>query len=109
MDIDPSHELWGTPGLETEKQRQSYNFTGTVSQVLSRKLQASLSAGFVYQTSRLSTLFHSVYLTDVQTDPNASARIERLPDSGTKFPIGLRLNYYLNDLIVFAGAIIDPI
>lgn len=96
-------ELRGTDGLESEKNRQSVNFTGTLSQVINKKLQASFSTELVYQAGRLSTPFHRVYFTDIQTDPAANPRIERLPDSRLKIPIGMRLNYYLNDLIILRG------
>lgn len=98
-------ELRGTQGipLDEEKKRQSFNFSATLSQVINKKLQTSISTEFVYQTGRLSTPFHRVFFTDVQSDPFANPGTERLPDSRTKFPLGIRLNYYLNDLIVLRG------
>jgi hypothetical protein len=97
-------ELRGTTGLENNKQRQSFNFSATLSQVINKKLQGSLSTELVYQTGRLSTPFHRVFFNDGETDIFAKERrIEKLPDSRFKIPLGLRLNYYLNDLIVLRG------
>lgn len=79
--------------VDTDK-RQSYNFSATVAQVINRRLQASLSADVVYQTGLLSTPFHRVYVQEQE-----EALVEQLPDSRLKFPIGLRANYYLSDLL----------
>lgn len=96
-------ELRGTSGLNEDKGRQSFNFSATLSQVINKKLQASISTELVYQAGRLSTPFHRVFFTDILTDQNANPGTERLPDSRLKIPIGLRINYYLNDLIVLRG------
>ncbi len=97
-------ELRGTAGLDNEKKRQSFNFTATLSQVINKKLQASLSTEMVYQTGRLGTPFHRVFFDDGATDIfSKERRTEKLPTSRFKIPIGLRLNYYLNDLIILRG------
>ncbi len=98
-------ELRGTSGLNTDKQRQSFNFTATLSQVINKKLQASVSSELVYQTGRLATPFHRVYFNDGLTfnNPLKARRTEKLPDARFKIPLGVRLNYYLNDLIILRG------
>ncbi len=97
-------ELRGTAGLDNNKQRQSFNFSATLSQVLSKRIQGSLSTEVVYQTGRLATPFHRVFFNDGETNIFAKERrIEKLPDSRFKIPLGLRLNYYLNDLIILRG------
>jgi hypothetical protein len=98
-------ELRGTQGLDDNKKRQSFNFTATLSQVINKKLQTSISSELVYQTGRLATPFHRVYFNDGLTfnDPSKTRRTEKLPDSRFKIPLGVRLNYYLNDLIVLRG------
>lgn len=97
-------ELRGTDGLNTDKQRQSFNFTSTLSQVINKKLQMSFSGEFVYQTGRLATAFHRVFFNDGQTDIFAKERrTEKLPDSRLKIPIGIRANYYLNDFLILRG------
>ena len=96
--------------------RQTYNFTATYSQVLTKRLQAAISTELVSQNGLLSTPFHRVYFKD-NPDANLSptlgnsfsprvataARIETLPRSRFKYPISLRLNYYASDLVQVRG------
>ncbi|MCX2741029.1 DUF3570 domain-containing protein [Pontibacter anaerobius] len=87
-------ELRGNgPWVDTNK-RQSFNLSATVSQVINKRLQVSLTADAVYQTGLLSTPFHRVYVQEQE-----EALVEQLPDSRLKFPVGLRANYYLSDLL----------
>ena len=44
--------------------RQTYNFTATYSQVLTKRLQAAISTELVSQNGLLSTPFHRVYFRD---------------------------------------------
>ncbi len=76
-------------------QRRSYNLGATYSQVISRKMQASLSLDGIYMTGLLSTPFHRVYFQEQE-----QARVERLPDTRLKLPVGLRLNYYVADFLI---------
>ena len=76
-------------------QRRSYNLGLTYSQVINRKLQASLSLDGIYMTGLLSTPFHRVYFQE-----QAAAKVEKLPDNRLKLPVGLRLNYYVADFLV---------
>ncbi|MEO0898852.1 MAG: DUF3570 domain-containing protein [Bacteroidota bacterium] len=87
----------GMVSLPTDK-RRSYNFSATFSQVINRKLQASLTSDLVYQTGLLSTPFHRVYFQDEELPD-----IERLPSNRYKFPVGLRLNYFPLDFLVVRG------
>ena len=96
--------------------RQTYNFTATYSQVLSKRLQAAISTELVSQNGLLSTPFHRVYFKD-NPDPNlaptlndnfqprvaTAARIETLPRARFKYPVSLRLNYYASDLVQIRG------
>ena len=96
--------------------RQTYNFTATYSQVLSKRLQAAISTELVSQNGLLSTPFHRVYFKD-NPDPNlaptlndnfqprvaTAARIEALPRARFKYPVSLRLNYYASDLVQIRG------
>ncbi len=75
--------------------RNTYDFSATFSQVLSKKSQFSLNVQAVYQKGYLSTPFHRVYFNN---DP--VARIENLPATRFKLPIGLRFNHYLNDTFI---------
>ena len=93
--------------------RQTYNFTATYSQVLTKRLQVAISTELVSQNGLLSTPFHRVYFRD-NPDLNkapataadnfsprvaTAARIELLPRARFKYPVSLRLNYYASDLI----------
>lgn len=87
-------ELRDRGDLLAEKKRQSYNFSAVYSQVINKKLHASVSTDLVYQSGLLSTPFHRVFFQ------NNDVSIERLPDSRFKLPIGLRLHYYVSDLVI---------
>ncbi|MCB0549676.1 MAG: DUF3570 domain-containing protein [Phaeodactylibacter sp.] len=88
-------ELRRGGALVPTDQRRSYNLGLTYSQVISRKLQASLSLDGIYMTGLLSTPFHRVYFQE-----QAQARVELLPDNRLKLPVGMRLNYYVADFLV---------
>jgi hypothetical protein len=47
------------------------------------------------QNGFLSTAFHRVYFAGAD-----QAALEKLPDSRVKFPLSLRLNYYMDDWII---------
>ena len=96
--------------------RQTYNFTATYSQVLTKRLQAAISTELVSQNGLLSTPFHRVYFKDnpaQNTIPTlndnfiprfaTAARIENLPRARFKYPVSLRLNYYASDLVQIRG------
>lgn len=87
-------ELRGNVNL-AKSQRQSYNLQATFSQVLTRRLQLSLSGEMILMKGLLSTPFHRVYFSD-QNAPD----IERLPNSRLKLPVGIRLNYFPFDNLV---------
>ncbi|MFQ5584961.1 MAG: DUF3570 domain-containing protein, partial [Calditrichia bacterium] len=107
---DDSNYLTGD-GQDSDT-RTSVDFSLIYSQVLTKKFQASIEAGIVYQTGLLSTPFHRVFFNDgvdVNNLNNAVGliassklrKIETLPGNRIKVPIGLRLNYYANNLVVF--------
>jgi hypothetical protein len=88
-------ELRGGPSpLVKDNVRQSFNFSATLSQVVNKRMQVSVTGDLVYQAGLLSTPFHRVYFQD-QALPN----VEQLPDNRLKYPFGLRLNYYVNDYL----------
>lgn len=92
--------------------RQSYNFSATYSQVISKRLQVAVSTELVEQNGLLSTPFHRVYFYD-NTTPNPVLAVgsgfapvapsapmqEKLPGARFKYPVGLRVNYYASDLV----------
>ncbi|MEZ4809304.1 MAG: DUF3570 domain-containing protein [Allomuricauda sp.] len=87
-----------------KENRNSYTLSLSFSQILSKKLQGVLSVDFVSQNGLLSTPFQRVYFSDQEDffidDFQLADDVEHLPDSRLKIPLGGRLNYYLNDLVV---------
>ena len=74
--------------------RNSYSGSLSWSQVINQRLQVALIADLVHQTGYLSMPFYRVYFAD------ASVHQEKLPDSRTKIPIGVRANYFMGDNII---------
>lgn len=74
--------------------RNSYSGSLSWSQVINPRLQLAVIADFIHQTGYLSMPFYRVYFAD------ASVHQEKLPDSRTKIPIGIRANYFLGDNII---------
>ena len=103
----------------TREDRNSYAFSIGLSQVLSPKLQGAVFADIVRQEGLLSNPLQRVYFEDrndyyvgnFRTLGNYDSPdntdlfhladdVERLPDSRLKIPVGMRLNYYLNEYVV---------
>ncbi|WP_350287331.1 DUF3570 domain-containing protein [uncultured Croceitalea sp.] len=84
--------------------RNSYSASVALSQILGKRLQGSLSVDIVSQNGLLSTPFQRVYFGDIADffveEFQLADDVERLPESRFKVPIGGRLNYYLNDVVV---------
>jgi hypothetical protein len=80
--------------LGTDK-RYTYNLSAVYSQVLSTRAQMSIAFEPTIQNGFLSTAFHRVYFAGAD-----QAALEKLPDSRVKFPLSLRLNYYMDDWII---------
>jgi hypothetical protein len=85
-------ELRNQGNLVTSDQRRSYSISPSFAQVINKRMQMSISADFVTQSGLLSTPFHRVYFTD-----QAEAKVEKLPFTRFKVPVGLRFNYYATD------------
>lgn len=102
-----------------DKSRNSYSVSVSFSQILSKNMQFSLFFDLVQQKGWLSNPMQRVYFSDVDnfyvgnpsSIPNYTSPtnkdvfqladdIERLPDSRFKIPVGMRLNYYLNEMFV---------
>jgi len=84
----------GLAQVDTDK-RRSFSLGLTVSQIINKRLQASLSSEVVYQYGLLSTPFHRVYF-----HRDSLPSIERLPKRRIKLPIGIRLHYFATDFLV---------
>ena len=74
-----------------------YTFSGsfTLSQVINKNFQLALIAEGIVQNGYLNLPFHRVYFQGQD-----SAKIEHLPDTRYKLPLGIRLNYFLGDKII---------
>lgn len=88
--------------------RQSLNLSLVYAQVLTRRLQAAVSAEPVVQRGLLSTPFQRVYFFDYGPGGLApgelgTAKPENLPRVRYKYPVGLRLTYYPTDLVQLRG------
>ena len=103
----------------TSVDRNSFAFSIGLSQVLSPKLQGAIFADIVRQEGLLSNPLQRVYFEDrsnyyvgnFRTLGNYESTnntdlfhladdVERLPNSRMKIPVGMRLNYYINEYVV---------
>lgn len=84
--------------------RNSYALSFVFSQILSKKLQASLFIDIVKQSGLLSSPMQRIYFSNTENffieDFQLADDVERLPNKRFKIPIGTRLNYYLNDYFI---------
>ena len=76
------------------KPRDSYSASFSYSQVINKRLQVALLLDVIAQTGLLATDYQRVYFTD------NSERIENLPATRLKTPIGIRANYFLGDRVI---------
>ena len=76
------------------KSRNSFSGSLSYSQIINQRLQLMLIADVVYQQGYLGLPFHRVYFD------NNNMRVENLPDTRLKIPLGFRANYFLGDNIV---------
>ncbi len=82
--------------------RNTATFSFSVMQVLTKKLHLILLTDFVMQKGILNTPFHRVYFNDGFEVPDSNLFMktmfpENLPRERNKLPVGIRVNYYLND------------
>jgi Protein of unknown function (DUF3570) len=90
----PSGSRGDNQGLDF-KRRNSYNLSLSVSQVINKSLQMTVTAEPSRQEGLLSTPFHRIYFTD------NTLKVEKLPGQRTKLPVSVRANYFLGDKIIF--------
>lgn len=85
-----------------DESRNSYSVGLGFSQILSKRLQGSLSLDFIQQEGLLSTPFQRVQFADVADviieEFTYGDDVERLPDSRFKIAAGGRLHYYINEI-----------
>ncbi len=106
--------------LIDDEKRNTYSASISLSQIISKTTQISFFSDIVYQTGWLANPMQRVYFTDKANyyignttsipfyteDRNKDVfqladDIERLPNSRLKIPLGIRLNQYINENIVF--------
>jgi hypothetical protein len=87
----------GSRVVTPSKARDTYTASFGFSQVINERLQGSIAMDLVYQSGYLGLPFHRVYFND------GKDTIENLPSQRFKFPIGIRLNYFLGDNIILRG------
>jgi hypothetical protein len=74
--------------------RNTYNAGFTFSQVINTRLQMAVLLDLAYQKGFLGMPFNRVYFSD------ASAGVEQLPDTRFKWPVAMRLHYFLGDRFI---------
>lgn len=92
------YELRGQGELLDENKRNSYSLSLSISQVINRRLKMAVFADFVNQQGLLSTPYHRVYFHDYEA--GQTAKVEMLPRTKLKIPIGVRVNYFAFDWLV---------
>lgn len=104
--------------LIQDKKRNSYSFSISFSQIISRNAQFSIFSDIVQQQGWLANPMQRVYFADkanyyIGTASSISDYtsysnkdvfqladdIERLPDTRLKTPIGVRFNYFINEFL----------
>jgi len=99
--------------------RDSYSLSFYASQIITKKFQVALFFDLVLQQGMLSTPYHRIYFSDKPnyyigtasdvakyTSPSNTGvyqladAIETLPASRFKIPLGIRMNYYINEMFV---------
>jgi hypothetical protein len=91
---------YGGSSSQSEKQsipttaRNTYTASFNYAQVINKSVQMAVLFDIVKQDGFLSLPFHRVIFN------NHLERIEKLPSSRTKLPIGLRLNYFMGDDVI---------
>ena len=105
--------------LIENKGRNTFSFSLSLSQIVSKTTQFSIFTDITYQKGWLGNPMQRVYFSDIDnfyignassipnyTNPNnkdvfqLADDIERLPDNRLKIPVGIRLNQYINEFLV---------
>lgn len=76
--------------------RTSFNLTTALDQIINRRLRLALYPELAYQQGILSTPFHRVYFNDSAR----TVRVERLPSTRWKVPLGGQLNWFATGRVV---------
>ena len=116
-----SSQNWrlSNPTIIKDKGRNTYTFTLSFSQVLSKRMQVSFISEMTYQKGWLANPLQRVYFADKPnfyignpsgisnyTNRNNTGTfqladdIERLPHARIKIPLAMRFHYYINEFLV---------
>ncbi len=76
--------------------RNTYTASLSYSQIINSRLQVIFLGDVVTQNGYLGLPFHRVYFSN----GNDTAKVEKLPSSRFKLPVGFRANYFLGDNII---------
>jgi len=90
----PGGGFSGHGGKNDYQPRDSYSASFAYSQVVNQRLQIALLADLIYQKGLLATDYQRIYFTD------GLERIENLPGSRFKLPLGIRVNYFLDNRFI---------
>jgi hypothetical protein len=74
--------------------RNTYTGSFTYSQIINKEAEFAILLDLVKQDGYLGLPFHRVFFE------NYSEKVEHLPNTRTKIPIGARLNYFLGDNLI---------
>jgi len=78
--------------------RNSYNLDLAITQVIDLRLQIAFFPGLVLQQGLLCTPYHRVYFDDGKTE-----RVEKLPATRWKLPLGAQLNWFATPRLILRG------
>lgn len=78
----------------TNQPRNSFSASLVLARVINKRMQIALLADGIYQQGQLATMFHRVYFND------GSLRSETLPGTRFKYPVGVRLHYFIGNNII---------
>lgn len=75
--------------------RNSFSGSLSYSQIINERLQMVVLLDGIYQQGYLGLPFHRVYFSD------GTEQVENLPGTRFKIPVGLRVNYFAGDNLIF--------
>lgn len=78
-----------------KRPRNTFNTSFVYSQVFTKRFQMAFLLDLVYQNGYLSTPYHRVYFLNIW-----QPRLESLPGSRFKLPVGFRANYFIGDRVI---------
>lgn len=90
-ELDPNYNAASDNESYGSSPRETYTASLEYTQVISTRFQLGVLGDFVRQNGYLGLPFHRVYLV------NGDVRVEKLPSTRSKIPLGIRANYFFGD------------